>query len=560
MSPTHDVLVVGAGLAGMRAAIEAFDAGVDVAIVSKLHPTRSHSGAAEGGINAALGNASEDDPETHAFDTVKGSDYLGDQDAIQILCDEAPGDVYQLENWGAVFSRTEDGRIAQRLSARPERREPPMPRTSPGTCCCRSSTSSSCDGTSPSTRSTSRGGSSSTTAAARASICWNLLEGGLEAIEAKTTILATGGAGKLYVGTTNAYSCTGDGMAMALRAGVALKDMEMMQFHPTTLAPTGVLITEGCRGEGAFLLNSEDDRFLKRYAPNAMELASRDVISRAEQTEIDEGRGIDGNVLLDLRHLGAEKILERLHGTRELSMVFAGVDPIYDPIPVRPGAHYHMGGVDTDVWGKTSVEGLYAAGEVACVSVHGANRLGGNALMETITYGKRAGSHAAEWAQSNTTVEVPASAVSDAERDVKELLDRERGERPWSIRDELAQTMHVNFGVFRREEQMIQQGEIVEGLRERYEQVVVEDKGRVFNSDLTQALELGFLLELAQCMVLAGIARKESRGAHARPHDFPDRDDEHFMKHTLVTWGDGAPELDWRPVTVTKWQPQERKY
>src|SRR5436190_10508699 len=260
-------------------------------------------------------------------------------------------------------------------------------------------------------------------------IAWNLIDGGLASIGAKTVIIATGGAGKLYVGTTNAYSCTGDGMALALREGVALKDMEMMQFHPTTLAPTGVLITEGCRGEGAYLLNSENERFLTRYAPNAMELASRDVISRAEQTEIDEGRGIGGNVLLDLRHLGAEKILERLHGTRELSMVFAGIDPIHDPIPVRPGAHYHMGGVDTDNWGRTSLEGLYAAGECACVSVHGANRLGGNALMETITYGKRVGRHAADWALSHTTVEVPPAVEADAERELKALLDRDRGER-----------------------------------------------------------------------------------------------------------------------------------
>jgi succinate dehydrogenase / fumarate reductase, flavoprotein subunit len=350
-------------------------------------------------------------------------------------------------------------------------------------------------------------------------------------------------------------------MALALRAGVALEDMEMMQFHPTTLSPTGVLITEGTRGEGAYLLNSEGDRFLKRYAPNAMELASRDVISRAEQTEIDEGRGVDGNVLLDLRHLGAEKILERLHGTRELAMVFAGVDPINQPIPVRPGAHYHMGGVDTDVWGRTSLEALYAAGECACVSVHGANRLGGNALMETITYGKRAGRHAAEWALANTTVEVPPSTEADAERELKQLLDRSQGERPWKIRDELAQTMHENFGVFRREDQMQQQGQIVAGLRERYDRVVVEDKGQVFNSDLTQALELGFLLELAECMVVAGLARKESRGAHARPHDYPDRDDENYMKHTLVTLGDdGQPKLEWRDVTVTKWEPQERKY
>jgi succinate dehydrogenase / fumarate reductase flavoprotein subunit len=556
----HDVLVIGAGCAGMRAAIEAHDAGADVALVSKIHPTRSHSGAAEGGINAALGNASEDDPETHAYDTVKGSDYLGDQDAIEILCQEAPGDVYQLEHWGAVFSRTEDGRIAQR---------PFGAAGAPRTAYAADITGhvllqvlyeqlsrrelkvydeyfawrlvvddDRCQGV----------------------ICWDLLDGGLKTIGAKTVIIATGGAGRLYVGTTNAYACTGDGMAMALRVGVALEDMEMMQFHPTTLAPTGVLITEGSRGEGAYLFNALGERFLERYAPNAMELASRDVISRAEQTEIDEGRGVDGNVLLDLRHLGAERILERLHGTRELAMTFAGVDPIYEPIPVRPGAHYHMGGVDTDVWGRTELEGLYAAGEVACVSVHGANRLGGNALMETITYGKRSGAHAAEWALTHTTVAVPESLERDAERDLKQLLARTEGERPWRIRDELAATMHENFGVFRREEQMARQGEIIAGLRERYENVVVEDKGNLFNNDLTQALELGFLLELAACMVVAGRARKESRGAHSRPHDFPERDDVNFLKHTLVRWRDGAPELDWKPVTMTKWQPQERTY
>jgi succinate dehydrogenase / fumarate reductase flavoprotein subunit len=349
-------------------------------------------------------------------------------------------------------------------------------------------------------------------------------------------------------------------MAMALREGVALEDMEMMQFHPTTLSPTGVLITEGCRGEGAYLLNAEGERFLRRYAPNAMELASRDVISRAEQTEIDEGRGVDGNVLLDLRHLGAERINERLHGTRELSLVFAGVDPIDEPIPVRPGAHYHMGGVDTDAWGRTSLEGLYAAGECACVSVHGANRLGGNALMETITFGKRAGGHAADWALTHTTVEVPPSVEADAERELSELLDREDGERPWAIRDELAATMHENFGVFRREDQMRRQGEIVEALKERYERVVVDDKGEVFNNDLTQALELGFLLDLAESMVLAGLARKESRGAHARPHDYPDRDDENFLRHTIVREVDGGLQLGWKPVTLTKWQPQVRTY
>src|SRR5262245_60730459 len=451
----------------MRAAIEAYDAGADVAMVSKIHPVRSHSGAAEGGINAALGNASEDDPEKHAFDTVKGSDYLGDQDAIEILCNEAPDDVYQLESWGAVFSRTPDGRIAQRpFGAAGEPRtayaaditghvlihvlyEQVMKRdikTYEEFFAWKLVVEDDrCQGV----------------------IAWDLVRGGLKSIGAKTVILATGGAGRLYTVTTNAYACRAEGVALALRVGRAGRDMETMQFKPTTLAPTGVLITEGCRGEGAYLLNRDGERFLVRYAPNAMELASRDVISRAEQTEIDEGRGIDGNVLLDLRHLGAERILERLHGTRELSMTFAGVDPIYEPIPVRPGAHYHMGGVDTDVWGLTELEGLYAAGECACVSVHGANRLGGNALMETITYGKRAGAHAAEWALTHTTVTVPAGVQSDAERELKELLRRSEGERPWSIRDELAETMHVNFGVFRREDQMEREGEIIAGLRER---------------------------------------------------------------------------------------------
>jgi succinate dehydrogenase / fumarate reductase flavoprotein subunit len=544
----------------MRAAIEAHDQGADVALLSKIHPVRSHSGAAEGGINAALGNASEDDPEKHAYDTVKGSDYLGDQDAIEILCNEAPDDVYQLEHWGAVFSRTEDGRIAQRpFGAAGE----------PRTAYAADITGhvlihvlyeqvmkrdifayeelfawklvvddDRCQGV----------------------IAWDLLNGGLKTIGAKTVILATGGAGRLYKGSTNAYACTGDGMALALRVGVPLKDMEMMQFHPTTLSPTGILITEGCRGEGAYLINSEGERFLKDYAPNAMELASRDVISRAEQTEIDKGRGIDGSVLLDLRHLGAEKIVERLHGTRELAMTYALIDPIYEPIPVRPGAHYHMGGVDTDVDGKTELEALYAAGECACVSVHGANRLGGNALMETITYGKRAGRAAADWALTHTTVTVPAGVESDAERELKTLLDRKDGERPWKIRDELAATMHENFGVFRRERQMQEQGRIVGYLRERYESVVVDDKGEVFNNDLTQALELGFLLELAECMLVAGIERKESRGAHARPDDYPERDDEKFMKHTIVRWVADQPVLDWKPVTVTKWQPQERTY
>lgn len=560
MDGKHDVVVVGAGCAGMRAAIEAFDVGADIAVVSKLHPVRSHSGAAEGGINAALGNASEDNPEIHAYDTVKGSDFLGDQDAIEIFTREAVDDLYQLENWGCVFSRTEDGKIAQR---------PFGAAGAPRTAYAADITGhvliqvlyeqmmrrgvfvyeeffawklvvedGRCQGV----------------------ICWDLVNGGLKTIGAKTVILCTGGAGRLFRATTNAHACTGDGMAMALRAGVPLKDMEMMQFHPTTLYPSGILITEGCRGEGGYLINSENDRFMAKYAPNAMELASRDVVSRSEQTEIDEGRGVNGSIFLDLRHLGAEKIITRLPGSRELAMTYAGVDPIHEPIPVRPGAHYHMGGVDTDIWCKTELEGLYAAGEAGCVSVHGANRLGGNSLMETITFGRRAGRAAAEWALANTTVTVPESAVEDAERELKDLLDRDEGERPWRIRDELGSTMLENFGVFREESKMQAQIGILEGLRERYERVVVEDKGNIFNNDLTQAIELGYLLDLAECMIQAGIARKESRGAHARPYDYPTRDDENFMRHSITRWIADRPVLDYKPVTMTKWQPEERKY
>jgi succinate dehydrogenase / fumarate reductase, flavoprotein subunit len=557
----HDVLVVGAGCAGMRAAIAAFDAGADVAMISKLHPTRSHSGAAEGGINAALGNAADDSPETHAYDTVKGSDYLGDQDSIEVFTREAPGDIYQLEHWGAFFSRQDDGRLAQR---------PFGAAGSPRTVFAADITGhvliqvlyeqlvkrditvyeeyfawklvendGRCQGV----------------------ICWDLLNGGIKVVGGKTTILATGGQGRIYRTTTNAYACTGDGTAMALRLGLPLKDMEFMQFHPTTLYPTGILLTEGCRGEGAYLINSEGERFMKTYAPNAMELASRDVVSRAEMTEIDAGRGINGSVMLDMRHLGAERIIERLPGSRELSMTFAGLDPIYDPIPVRPGAHYHMGGVETDNDGATELTGLYAAGEVACVSVHGANRLGGNSLMETITFGRRSGRAAAEWALSNTTIDVPPSAEADAERELRGLLDVSTGERPWQIRNDLGTSMLENFGVFRREEQMAKQIEIIDELRERYARgVIVEDKGEVFNSDLVQAIELGNMIDLAACMLQAGIARKESRGAHARPYDYPDRDDENFMKHSITRWVGDGPELSYKDVRYTKYDPMERKY
>jgi succinate dehydrogenase flavoprotein subunit len=559
----HDVVVVGAGLAGMRAAIEASRYGVDVGVVSKLHPTRSHSGAAEGGINAALGNAGEDSPEKHTFFTVKGSDYLGDQDAIAVMCEEGPGDIYELEHMGAVFSRMEDGRIAQRPFG--------------------------------------AGGAPRTAYAADITghvllhvlyeqlvksgvtvyeewfaldlvtdgdrcvglTAWDLLRGGVQGIEAGAVIMATGGLGRIYRGTTNAYACTGDGMSMAWRAGVPLKDMEFMQFHPTTLKANGVLITEGCRGEGGYLRNAEGDRFMFNYAPNAGELASRDVVSRSEQTEIDEGRGVDGCVLLDLTHLGARKIMTVLHGSRELAMDYAGVDPIEEPIPVRPGSHYHMGGIDADMWGRTVMPGLYAAGECACVSVHGANRLGGNSLLETVVFGRRSGAAAAQDVRSNGSRAIfSPSAVRVAERRIRHLLYNFDGVRPHVLREQLADTMYENAGIFRNAERLDQCKADVQELRERYKDgmgVVIQDKSRTFNSDLIQALELGSMIEMADCLVTGAIARTESRGAHSRL-DYPERDDENWLRHTLTSYDDGAVALDYKPVTITEHQPAVRTY
>jgi len=557
----HDVVVVGAGLAGMRAAIEAKRAGADVAIVSKLHPVRSHSGSAEGGINAALGNASEDNPEIHTFDTVKGSDYLGDQDAIEVMCREAPEDIYELEHMGAIFSRFADGRIAQR---------PFGAAGAPRTVYCADITGhvllhvlyeqllkhdvvvyeeffatnlvvqgDRCVGV----------------------VCWDIVRGGVRGVSARNTIIATGGMGRMYYGTTNAYACTGDGMAMAWRAGVPLKDMEFMQFHPTTLKSNGVLITEGCRGEGGYLRNKDGERFMARDAPNAMELASRDVVSRAEWKEIADGRGVDGCVLLDLTHLGAKKIRTRLPGSRELALDYAGVDPIKEPIPVRPGAHYHMGGVDVDVWGESIIPGLWAAGEVACVSVHGANRLGGNSLMETITFGRRAGRAAGERVlnEGDLNARIEAGVVADEERRLLALLRSDSGERPGVIREDLAKSMYDKAGVFRTEETLQEARAKVHELRERARRLHLQDHGNLFNSDLVQALELYALLECADCLVTGALARQESRGAHSRL-DFPDRDDDRWMKHTLATYDDGEVRLDYKPVTVTRFEPVVRSY
>ena len=558
----HDVVVVGGGLAGMRAAVEAAEAGADVAIVSKMHPVRSHSGAAQGGINAALGNRDDDSPENHAFDCIKGSDYLGDQDSIEAMTEDAPRQIVWLEHRGCIFSRLPDGRIAQR---------PFGGAGSPRTCY-------SADVTGLVILHTlweqlERFGVKVYEEYFATALCvedgigtgvvaYNLRNGELELVTAKATIFATGGLGRVYAKTTNGYASTADGMAIAYRAGIPLMDMEFVQFHPTSLKENGVLLSEAARGEGAYLLNSEGERFMFKYAPNKGELASRDVVSRAEWTEIQEGRGIEGCVLLDLRHLGREKILERLPQIRELALDATGKDAIDTPIPILPGMHYAMGGIETDKFGRTSIPGVYAAGECACVSVHGANRLGGNSLLETIVFGARAAKHAVEYIKKVGDV-TPSDKTLRAEQDrVKALLARSGGTRAPKLRHAMNETMSENTFIFRDEAGLAKAVQDLGRVRKEFDSnVYVMDKSKTFNTDLVSTFETDFLIDTAFALAKGALERKESRGAQART-DFPERDDANWMKHTLA-WrqADGSPRLDYsRGVTITKFQPEVRSY
>lgn len=553
----HDVVVVGGGLAGMRAAVEAARHGTNVAIVSKVHPVRSHSVAAQGGINAALGI--DDSWEKHAFDTVKGSDYLGDQDAIELMCQEAPMDIHELDSMGAVFSRNQDGFIAQR---------PFGGAGFPRTCFAADRTGHAL--VHLLYEQTIKHGIAiyeewfMLSIVVRDGVCCGITAidirtGIIHRLHAKAVILATGGYGRVYKNSTNAIINTGDGITLALDAGASLMDMEFVQFHPTTLKSTGILITEGARGEGGYLLNGLGERFMSRYAPSSMELASRDVVSRAEQREIEEGRGIAGCVLLDIRHLGEKIINEKLPQIRGIAIDFEGIDPVKEPIPIKPGAHYSMGGIKTDINGATLVPGLFAAGECACISVHGANRLGGNSLLETIVFGRRAGLAASDYAKSEQSVEFPMHSLEEVSHSLAAVINRRDGERASEIRDELAGLMIKNVGIFRDEDRLnLAASKIIE-LKERYNSVELEDKSDVFNTELIRLLELKSLITLAECIVMGAAARRESRGAHFRL-DYPERDDKDWLKHTIFYKDDGAVKIDYKDVSVTRYKPMERRY
>lgn len=569
----YDVLVVGSGGAGQRAALEvAKRDGLRVALITKIFPTRSATAMAQGGINGALKNvAPEDSVETHTFDTVKGSDYLGDQDAIEFFCARCPEGILEMDYMGTPFSRTNENKIAQRNFGG---------QSYPRTCYSADKTGhvilhttyEQClkegvhflqewylldlvvkDGV--------LGGA----------VIWNMKKGKVETIQAKAIVLATGGSGRIFwTRTTNPFLSTGDGMAAAFRAGAALKDMEMVQFHPTGLGKTGILMSEAVRGEGGYLLNSEGERFMKKYAPNKMELASRDVVAKAIEVEIAEGRGfggkgLDAYVVADLRHLGPEVIIEKLHGIRDLALSFEHCDPLVQPVPIRPTTHYIMGGIDVVDYKTcaTAVPGLFASGECSCISIHGANRLGGNSLADGVVFGKVSGAGAADYAESHEQIdcatEIEAARKAWEDKFV-EVTSRQGGRPVTEIRDDLANAMWNNCGIFRDEERMTSALNEVNKLIEEYKTCYVGDTARTFNMAFVNYCEVGSMLTVAKAIVQGALWRKESRGAHTRD-DFQTRDDVNYLVHSIQNLGeDGEYVMTTRPVVIGKYQPEERKY
>ena len=565
---THDILVVGGGAAGLRAGIAAVERSpkLSVAIVSKVYPMRSHTVSAEGGMAAVT--REYDSLDSHAYDTIKGSDFLADQDSVEYFVKQAPYEAVQLEHWGCPFSRDPDGRISVRAFGGMSVKRTLFATDKIGFHLLHTLFQTSLkydrihryDEWFVTSLLTNANRVEGVTAI-------DIRTGELFTILAKAVIIATGGCGRVFQFTTNGWIKTGDGMALAYRAGVPLKDMEMVQYHPTLLPNTGILITEAARGEGGYLINKDGERFMKRYVPGKMELGPRDIISRSELTEIKEGRGFEGRygsyVELDLRHLGEKKIEEKLPFVKELAEKYVGIDPAHDPIPVRPGQHYQMGGVHTNIEGFTGLGGLYAAGEAACVSMNGANRLGSNSLTECLVYGAVAGETVADYVAKQPTPSfgnpVQGLAMTEETRIYDGLLKHENGERTSTIRIDMQKGMEEHVGIFRDENSLREGCRIIEDLKKRMTNSTVDDKDRVFNTDLVSALELDFMLDCAEAITYSARARTESRGAHSRI-DYPKRDDTSFLKHTLAYRNPNGPRMEYLPVTITRWKPEERVY